>query len=140
MASQINPGNTVGNFKPPRSKRGHKQSTAIADRPGNSEAHLACIRQLPCVCCGVLSERNDPHHLLGTNERGMGLRSTDRWTVPVCRSHHDELHRIGTKGETKFFNGFGIIAVVDLAAALWMVTGDIEKMKRVILANRVGKP
>ena len=139
MASQVRAPNALANFKRPRAERNkEKNRDKRADRPGNSEDHLKCIRQLPCVCCGVLEDRSDPHHLLstGTKERGMGLRSPDRWSVPVCRFHHDELHRIGTKGEARFFRGFGYIAIVDLAAALWMVTGDLEKMRRVIVANK----
>ena len=139
MASQVREAKQLGNFKPSRAKRlKEKNRDKRKDRPGNSEDHLKCIRQLPCVCCGVFKERSDPHHLLstGTKERGMALRSPDRWTVPVCRIHHDELHRVGPRYEARFFRGFGYIAIVDLAAALWMVTGDIEKMRRVIVANK----
>jgi len=138
MASQVRAANTIGNFKPSRAARNKaKNRNKRADRPGNSEAHLVCIRKLPCVCCGVLDERNDPHHLLsGTGERGMAIRSSDRWTVPVCRIHHDELHAVTGKGEARFFRSFGYASVIDLCAALWAVTGDLEKMRRVILAHR----
>jgi hypothetical protein len=26
---------------------------------------------------------------------GMGLKPSDTWTVPLCRDHHGEIHRLG---------------------------------------------
>jgi len=30
--------------------------------------------------------------------KGMGLKPGDDKTVPLCRKHHDELHRYGNEG------------------------------------------
>jgi hypothetical protein len=49
--------------------------------------YLKLIREKPCcVCFGVA----EPHHLV---TRGAG--GSDYHTVPLCREHHSELHRLG---------------------------------------------
>lgn len=66
-------------------------------------AWLAYVRQLPCLCCQAPAE---PHHLLRVpdGERGAGQKNGDRWAVPLCRLHHEELHRLGD--ERRFFAGY----------------------------------
>ena len=98
-------------------------------REGNSPAHLACIRKLPCCLCGA--QPADPHHLMQTGERGMGMRSPDRYAIPLCRHHHDALHSNGSKNEETFLAEQGIDGRA-LAAALWRLTGDIEAMHRAV--------
>jgi hypothetical protein len=58
-----------------------------------SKAHLVFIRAQPCLIC----ERSpcDAHHLKFAQPRGLGLKVSDEFTVPLCRSHHRELHRHG---------------------------------------------
>lgn len=79
----------------------------------------------------------DPHHLkAGTNERGAGMRSTDRWAVPLCRTHHDEIERAGSRNETAIFRSWGIDDALQLASDLWKSTGDISKMIHIIYAHK----
>jgi hypothetical protein len=140
MASQLTPGNTIGNFKPPRKDRGHKQSNAVAERPGMSEEHCAAIRKCPCTAC-LKIPAGEIHHLKSqTGTRGMGIRSTDKFGVSLCRQHHDEIERSGTKNEAAKFQSWGIADVLDLAAGLWAVSPDVPKMTKVIIANKTGKP
>ena len=100
-----------------------------------SDAHLSQIRQLPCARCGSVPP-SDPHHLksLLSQERGMGQRATDRWTVPRCRLHHDELERLGSRHELGWFRDFGVDPH-DLAIGLWNVSGDLDRMQRVLQAH-----
>lgn len=137
MASEIYRVPVLANFKPPRSERRHKNSRWREERPGMSEAHLECVRQLPCCICGKVG-RGDPHHLRIASERGMAVKAPDRWSVPMCRIHHDEAHLVGTKVENRWFAERGIASVIDLAAALWNATGDLERMKLIIEAHREG--
>ncbi|HGY9146971.1 TPA: DUF968 domain-containing protein, partial [Escherichia coli] len=35
---------------------------------------------------------DDPHHLIGHGQGGMGTKAHDLFVLPLCRKHHDELH------------------------------------------------
>ena len=135
MAFQIpRPPMTEPNFKPDRAPKTKKKSAA-SKREGMSERHLELIRQLPC-CIGCDHPGGDPHHLKnGTGERGMGLRSTDKWAVPMCRAHHDEIERAGSKNEQEWFKARGFKPLA-LAARLWIVTGSLDQMRAVLLARK----
>ena len=49
------------------------------------------VKALPCVVCGA--QADDPHHLIGHGQGKMGGKAHDLFTIPLCRQHHDELHR-----------------------------------------------
>lgn len=105
-------------------------------REGNSKRHLALIRQLSCCVTGRRGPC-DPHHLKEglAHERGIGRKATDRWAVPLCRDKHDEVERIGSRNEWAWFRKHGIEDPLELAAALWRNTGDLERMRRVLEAH-----
>ena len=100
-----------------------------------SPSHLALIRQLP----SCLSWRTpcDPHHLRVLGERGIGLRATDRWAVPLTRDEHDDVHRVGSRKEEDWFLARNL-DIYSLANGLWQQTGDLARMLRVMEAHRVG--
>lgn len=103
-----------------------------------SDAHLALLRKLLCCVCGS-REPNECHHLKqDTNERGMGLRSTDKHAIPLCRHHHAEVEGVGSKNERQYFLDKGIDALA-LADALWRNTGDQDRMHKIILAHWMQK-
>lgn len=137
MATQIRREPLLANFKPPKSKRiKAKQRDTREDRDGNSNAHLAAIRKCPC-CITLKVPAGEAHHLkAGTGERGAGMRSSDKWAVPLCRSAHEEVERIGSRNETKWFADHGIASPIDLAAALWAASPDVATMTKIILAHR----
>jgi hypothetical protein len=85
-------------------------------RIGNKK-HLKRLSGLSCMICGA----PDPqvHHLLRAEPRGVGLKTGDQWCVPLCHTHHSELHRNGN--EVEFFreNGFEYEAVKKYAEMLW---------------------
>lgn len=105
-------------------------------REGNCKKHLALIRKLPCCVTGKRGP-NDPHHLKEglAHERGIGRKATDRWAVPLCRTKHEEVERIGSRNEQAWFQKHGIADSLELAAALWRNTGDLERMQRVLEAH-----
>lgn len=110
--------------------------SAAEKREGNCKKHLALIRKLPCCVTGKKAP-NDPHHLKEglAHERGLGRRSTDRWAVPLSREKHDEVERIGSRNEQAWFQKHGIADSLELAAALWRNTGDLERMRKVLAAH-----
>lgn len=56
-----------------------------------STKYLKWVKTQPCACCGQSAD--DPHHLIGWGQGGMGTKAHDILTIPLCRQHHDELHR-----------------------------------------------
>jgi len=132
----------LGNFKPSTTE---KQKAKIAkprvkreEREGNDSEHLAAIRQCVCTVCNKVGG-NDPHHLkAGTGERGAGMRSTDRWAVPLCRQHHSELEGLSSRSEPAWFRDHGIDAPLDLAARLWNVSPDVSSMMKILIAHKRG--
>ncbi|NTY85541.1 DUF968 domain-containing protein [Serratia fonticola] len=56
-----------------------------------SAKYLQWVKSQPCVCCGARAD--DPHHIIGHGQGGMGTKAHDFLTIPLCRQHHDDLHR-----------------------------------------------
>jgi len=136
---QIKREKVFGNFRVRAAKKPHKNAQTYKDRPGMSEAHLALVRKLPCVMTGQVPGGEAHHVKTGTGERGMGLRSTDKWAVPLSHDAHMELERAGSRNELAWFAMIGIDPVV-LAQDLWAATGDLPKMTRIVIAHmRDGK-
>jgi hypothetical protein len=96
---------------------------------------LALIRKLPCCITGKVPGGEAHHVKTGTGERGMGLRSTDKWAVPMAHDPHMELERMGSRKELAWFDFHDIDPVV-LAQDLWAATGDLPKMTRIVIAHR----
>jgi hypothetical protein len=137
MASQVPRDHILANFRPSLKERAKKHVSAQERREGNSKAHLELVRQLPSCVSGVAGPC-DPHHLRSQaagQERGVGMRATDRWVVPLLRAEHDELHRISSRLEEAWFRERGVADVVELANALWVNTGDLERMQKVLQAH-----
>jgi hypothetical protein len=59
------------------------------------KAHLKFVASQPCLVCG--RSPADAHHLRFTQPRGMGLKVSDEFTVPLCRVHHRDLHNFGNE-------------------------------------------
>lgn len=134
MASEVPREKVYGNFKVRGPKEPHKNSKWRDDRAGMDGKHLALIRQLPC-CVTRRQPGGEAHHLKsGTGERGMSVRSTDKWAVPIAHDAHMDVERAGTKRERQWFLDRGIDPHV-LAQDLWGVTGNLEAMGRVLQAH-----
>lgn len=60
-----------------------------------SKAHLLFVREQPCLVCQQTP--SDAHHLKFAQPRALGRKVSDEFTVPLCRTHHHELHRYGNE-------------------------------------------
>ena len=81
------------------------------------KAHLRFVAQQACLVCG--RQPCDAHHLRFAQSRGLGLKVSDEFTVPLCRAHHRELHRTGR--ETDWWVKAGL-EPISLARRLWLET------------------
>jgi hypothetical protein len=66
-----------------------------APRRFRSKAHLAFVASEPCLVCA--RRPVDPHHVRFAQGQALGRKVSDEFTVPLCRSHHRELHRSGSE-------------------------------------------
>ena len=56
-----------------------------------NKAYLDFVRTLPCAWCG--NPESEPHHIIGIGLGGMALKADDIHTMPLCRKHHETVHR-----------------------------------------------
>jgi hypothetical protein len=79
--------------------------------------HIRHVIKQPCLICG--RRPSDPHHLRFVQSRALGRKVSDEFTVPLCRTHHREVHRCGEEG-----SWWQKTAIDPLAAArtLWLET------------------
>ncbi|HHN8388108.1 DUF968 domain-containing protein [Morganella morganii] len=61
--------------------------------------YLQWVKKQPCCVCG--QQADDPHHIIGHGAGGMGTKAHDIFTIPLCRIHHNELHRDPAAWEAK---------------------------------------
>jgi hypothetical protein len=82
-----------------------------------NKAHLAFVAAQPCLVC----QRSpcDAHHLKFAQPRSLGRKVSDEFTVPLCREHHQELHRHGN--ERAWWTNLRIDALNE-ARELWEAT------------------
>lgn len=117
----------------PRAKQ--QNSDWREDRDGMSDQHLALVRKLPCCVCRR-APAGEVHHLKTTGERGLSVRTCDKWGVPLCRADHDAVENVGARNELRWFKERGIEDVVWLASALWRATGNLPAMVKIVLTHR----
>ena len=80
---------------PPRIPRTVSGPAAEPDERDHPK-HRAWIRRQSCLVHGVdCGGAVDPHHVRNGTDGGMGLKPHDKWCVPLCRWHHDQVHREG---------------------------------------------
>ena len=54
-----------------------------------STKRLNEIRKLPCVVCGK-SPVDAAHSNQSAHNKGLGIKASDEFTIPLCRQHHIE--------------------------------------------------
>ena len=58
-----------------------------------SKEHLRFVAQQPCLICG--RKPSHAHHVRFAQPRGMALKVSDEFTVPLCAIHHSENYATG---------------------------------------------
>lgn len=119
----------LANWRQPYAKLDAPRRERARDRrPGMSPTHLARIRRLQCTFC-YETEGIQAHHLqsgAARAERGIGLKATDRHTIPLCALCHGDLHRYGSRRERDYALRRGIDPH-DLSEALWRRSSDRDE-------------
>ena len=85
------------------------------------KVHIKWVSKRPCLICG--RQPSDPHHLRFAQPRAVGRRVSDEFTVPLCRVHHRELHRVGN--ERSWWDQFNIDPM-PIALRLWQETRGVH--------------
>jgi hypothetical protein len=103
-----------------RTERGAEAVTVIGKPVRDRDrGHLKFVAAQPCLVCGRTP--SDPHHVKFAEQRALGRKVSDRFTVPICRLHHRELHRRGN--ERAWWDSQGIDPL-PVAANLWAKTHE----------------
>lgn len=92
------------------------QPVIILSKPvrERDRSHLKYVASQPCLVCGRTP--SDPHHLKFAESWTAGRKVSDRFTVPLCRVHHHELHR---RGNERTWWQQKAIDPMAVASALW---------------------
>jgi hypothetical protein len=53
------------------------------------------VDQQPCLICG--RSPTHAHHIRFAQSRGLGLKVSDEFTVPLCAIHHQQNHATGNE-------------------------------------------
>jgi hypothetical protein len=59
--------------------------------------HLRFVASQPCLICG--RSPSQAHHLRYAQPRGLSLKVSDEFTVPLCATHHHHIHTTGKEKE-----------------------------------------
>jgi hypothetical protein len=73
-----------------------KSALALSEpKRRRDKTHLKFVASQPCLVCG--RQPSDPHHLRFAQPRALGAKVSDEFTVPLCRTHHRQLHQTGNE-------------------------------------------
>ena len=86
-----------------------------------SEEHLRFVAQQPCVICGRTPAH--AHHVRYAQPRGLSLKVSDEFTVPLCAIHHSENHTTGD--ERRWWREHKIDPLV-VAQELWKAATGVK--------------
>jgi len=68
-----------------------------------SNEYLDFVRTHPCCHPRCMAQADHAHHFdRKRGGGGVGLKSHDTFTVPLCARHHDEIHQHGGFGAFNF--------------------------------------
>lgn len=91
--------------------------TFATERRIRDKGHLIFVASLPCLICEEL--HCHAHHITFAQRRGMSVKVSDEFAVPLCPMHHNHLHQSGS--EQAWWRGHGIDPL-NIAADLWAQT------------------
>jgi DNA recombination protein Rad52 len=109
---------TATSYQPARSGVGAKidKSMLTISEPKRirSKEHLRYVARQPCLICGRAPSH--AHHIRFAQSRGLGLKVSDEFTVPLCAIHHQQNHATGNE---RLWWQEHKIDPLDVASHLW---------------------
>jgi hypothetical protein len=109
-------GSRIGQFQ----AEGVDNLTLIKPRRYRDKDHLRFIAAQPCTLCG--RQVCEAHHLRFAQPRALSRKVSDEFTVPLCRTHHREVHSQGD--ETAWWIKFNIDPM-PIALRFWQYTRGV---------------
>jgi hypothetical protein len=103
-----------------KSVLGFPEPRRIRDRD-----HIRHVMKQSCLICG--RRPSDPHHLRLAQSRALGRKVSDEFTVPLCRTHHREIHHCGD--ESSWWKNTGIDPL-EAARAFWLETHPLPYTRK----------
>jgi hypothetical protein len=102
-----------------------KRALAISEpRRVRDRDHVKFVAQHPCLICGRFP--SDAHHMRFKQNRALGRKVSDEFTVPLCRGHHREVHRCGD--EAAWWRNAGVDPTV-AARSMWLESHPLKMWK-----------
>jgi hypothetical protein len=100
-----------------------------------SKEHLRFVARQPCLVCGRTPSH--AHHVRYAQSRGLGLKVSDEFAVPLRAIHHTENHATGDeRGWWKKYR----IEPLEVARTLWREsTGGMADAKASVPEPRTGR-
>jgi Protein of unknown function (DUF968) len=100
----------------PVARRMIDKSTLAISEPKRirSKEHLRYVASQPCVICG--RSPSHAHHVRYAQRRGLGIKVSDEFTVPLCATHHGQLHN--TTKEREWWQERNVDPLI-IAGTLW---------------------
>jgi DNA recombination protein Rad52 len=92
------------------------KSTLVISEPKRirSKEHLRYVASQPCVICG--RSPSHAHHVRYAQRRGLGIKVSDEFAVPLCATHHQQLHN--TTKEREWWQERKVDPLI-IASTLW---------------------
>ena len=99
----------------------------------HDEKYLKFVRTLNCVICGTNISIEAAHvrmadRSVGKRSTGMGEKPDDKWTLPLCTTHHRRQHE---GNEAQFWSDCEKDPV-KLALAIWDARDDYSRASEIV--------
>ncbi len=101
-----------------------------------SQEHLRFVASQPCPICG--RSPSHAHHVRYAQSKGLSLKVSDEFTVPLCVIHHHQIHTTGKEREWWQEHN---VDPLKIANALWQQSraGDPSPTRADALRQRIGR-
>jgi hypothetical protein len=77
-------------------------------KTARNRKYLDWVKTLPSCISGRPAD--DPHHIIGRGEGGMGTKASDYFAIPLTRDEHSELHHNPNDWEDRYGEQWKFVA------------------------------